>query len=222
MKKIGLICLAIVLVLAGLGVGYATWKDDVQIDGTVEMGALTLAFDPDELLTCVDNEDLLPVPKDIGWGEIYYDPDSYIYDDHTDKYGYKTLVLKVHGAYPSYEIHFPTVVVRNIGTIPAHITDINLWDPTGELQWKWVLGPPQAPGDPAVGFFWKDFNGNGSYDADEEVINVDIVNFVCVQLEPCESTKGEIDLHFKEAAEECHEYSFKISIVGVQWNKYVP
>ena len=215
-KKIGAMALIIAITLSIFGLAYATWSDTVTIDGTLEMGSMTLAFHPDEILDYVDNEGLLPVPKDIGWAEIYYDPASYVYDDHTDKDGYKVLVFVIHDAYPQYEVHFTTVRVHNIGTIPLHITDINVWDPTGELNWEWTAPPPATP---ATGFFWKDFNGNGSYDPDEEVMNVDIVNFVCVQLDPCESIKGEVDIDFKQSAEECHTYRFMIEIVAIQWNK---
>jgi len=40
MKKIGLLVMALVLALGGLGVGYAAWTDQVTIDGTVETGTL--------------------------------------------------------------------------------------------------------------------------------------------------------------------------------------
>jgi len=216
-KKIAAMALMIAITLSAFGFVYAHWGDLVTINGTIEMGSMTLAFDPNEILDYVDNEGLLPVPKDIGWAEIYYDPASYVEDVHTGKDGYKTLVFVIHKAYPQYEVHFTTVVVHNIGTIPIHITDLNIWDPTGELNWEWVNPPPASP---ATGFFWKDFNGNTVYDAGEEIMNVDIVNFVCVQLEPCESTKGQVDIDFKQPAEECHHYTFKIEIVGIQWNKY--
>lgn len=206
-----------IFALSITGVAYAHWSDTVQIEGTVYMGGLTLVFDPDEILDCVDNEGLLPVPKDIGWCEIYYDPDSYIVDEHTGKDGYKVLVFVVHDAYPQYEVHFTTVVLHNIGTVPIHITNINIWDPTGDLNWEWTVPPPTTP---AEGFFWKDLDGDGMYDpGEEEIMNVEIVNFVSVQLEPCESTKGEVDIDFKQPAEECHTYMFKIEIEGIQWNK---
>jgi len=217
MKKRMLALPAVIVIAVSLfSVAYAHWSDTVYIEGTAEMGSLTLAFDPDELLGCIDNEPLLPVPKDVGWCEVYYDPDSYVDDPHTGKYGYKKLVFVIHNAYPQYEVHFPTVVLHNIGTIPIHIVDLLIWDPTGELTWEWVIKPPSSP---AHGFFYKDFNGNGAYDAEEEIMNIDIVNFVCHQLDPCNSTKGEVDIHFKQPAEECHTYKFALEIVGIQWNK---
>lgn len=38
MKKIGLICMALVLALGALGVGFAMWSDTITIDGTVNTG----------------------------------------------------------------------------------------------------------------------------------------------------------------------------------------
>jgi predicted ribosomally synthesized peptide with SipW-like signal peptide len=38
MKKIGIICLALVVALGGLGIGYAAWTDSVTVTGTVNTG----------------------------------------------------------------------------------------------------------------------------------------------------------------------------------------
>lgn len=218
MKKIGLICLAIVLALAGLGFAYAHWDDQLHINADVEAGSCTLAWDAEEILDYIDIEEATG-DKDVGWGEIYYDLDSRVDDPHSGKWGYKKLELVVHDAYPSYEIHFTTIVVHNIGTLPVHITGFDIYDPTDppELNFEWTAPPPASP---AEGFFWKDFDGDGVLDPDEEeIINVVIKDFVCIQLEPCGSTKGEIDLHFKQPMEECHTYHFEVEIEGVQWNK---
>jgi hypothetical protein len=42
MKKIGLICMALVMALGIAGVGYASWTDTLYIDGTVETGDVDL------------------------------------------------------------------------------------------------------------------------------------------------------------------------------------
>jgi predicted ribosomally synthesized peptide with SipW-like signal peptide len=44
MKKIGLICMALVLALGALGVGYAAWTDKITIEGTVETGTVDLVI----------------------------------------------------------------------------------------------------------------------------------------------------------------------------------
>jgi hypothetical protein len=42
MKKIGLLCLALVLALGALGVGYAHWTDTIYIEGTVNTGSVDI------------------------------------------------------------------------------------------------------------------------------------------------------------------------------------
>ena len=207
--------LMLMIALGMTGIAYATWTDKVTIVGTAEMGSLTIAFDPDELLTWVDDEHLLPVPKDVGWAETYYDEDSYVTDVHTAKSGYKTMIVNIHNAYPCYRVHFPSVHILNIGSIPATFVDIVVtgYNKTDgrDLVFEWIIRHK-------LGVFKDDVDDDGVL---EEIINVKIVNFVGTQLEPCDpiGTKGEVDFHFKEDAEECHTYTFEIGIVAVNWNE---
>ena len=43
--KLGLICLALLICLAGMGVGYAAWTDTVTIEGEVNTGELDYGFE---------------------------------------------------------------------------------------------------------------------------------------------------------------------------------
>jgi len=224
-KRMLVIPFVTILAISIVGVAYAAWYDSVQIEGIAEMGSLTLAFDYVEPPVCLEyHKD--PVTGVLILGE-YLDKevgdcsatfDDYVMDVHTGKDGYKTMYLTVNNAYPQYIVHF-IFRVHNIGTIPIHLIEFDLMDPSGELKFHWEAPPPATP---AIGHFYEDLNGNGVPDDGEERINVEIVNFVCVQLDKCESTKGEIDFDFKQAAEECHHYTFKAEIKGIQWNKYVP
>lgn len=224
-KRMLVIPFLAILAISIVGIAYAHWSDSVQIEGIAEMGSLTLAFDYVEPPFCMEyHKDpvtgvLIPgeyLDKDVGECDAYYD--EYIMDVHSGKEGYKTMILNVSNAYPQYFVH-TTFIVHNIGTIPIHLVEFNLKDTTGELDFMWIDPPPISP---ALGLFYKDFDGSGTYDLGEEIINVKIVNFVCVQLDACESTKGEIDIDFKQPAEECHDYTFKAELVGIQWNKYEP
>ena len=38
MKKIGILCLALVLALGSLGIGFAHWSDQLYVEGTVNTG----------------------------------------------------------------------------------------------------------------------------------------------------------------------------------------
>lgn len=72
MKKIGLICLALVLALGTLGAAFSAWFDDVTIWGDVYTGSLDLE------VYRVDGDD---VYKRISTGELVYD--HWIYDYET-------------------------------------------------------------------------------------------------------------------------------------------
>jgi hypothetical protein len=221
-KKMLALPVVLVLAVSLFGLAYAHWSDMVYIEGTVDMGSLTLAFDYVEPPQCVeyykdpDTGALIPgewLGKDVG--NCCATRLELIEDVHTGKLGYKLLCINVTNAYPQYFVH-TTFIVHNIGTIPIHLVDFIIWDPTGQLDFMWISPPPASP---ALGLFYKDFNGNQAYDDGEEIINVKLVNFVCTQLDPCNSTKGEIDIDFKQPAEECHTYRFMAMLVGVQWNK---
>jgi len=213
-----------ILAISIVGVAYAAWYDYVNIEGMADMGSLTLAFVDSPPPICLEYHidpvtgELLPGEykgKDVGNCTAWYEDD--IKDVHTNKTGHKTMYLIVNDAYPQYIVH-TTFEVHNIGTIPIHLVEFDLKDPAGELVFEWTVPPPTSP---AKGFFYKDFDKSGNYTTGEEIINVEIVNFVCVQLDPCEVTKGEIDIDFKQPAEECHTYTFKAELKGIQWNKYV-
>jgi hypothetical protein len=69
MKKIGILCLALVLALGALGMGYAGWYDDVIIQSDVYTGSLDLE------IVRVNGDD---VYKNLVTGDLVYD--HWIYD----------------------------------------------------------------------------------------------------------------------------------------------
>jgi hypothetical protein len=75
MKKIGLICLALVLAMGALGAAYSAWFDEVTIWGDVYTGSLDLE------VTRVNGDD---VYKRISTGELVYD--HWIYDYEAAEY----------------------------------------------------------------------------------------------------------------------------------------
>ena len=224
-KKLIAIPLLIAIALSAFGFVYARWMDTIYIEGTAEMGSLTLVWDEDTRLVWVDNEDWngdgkIELPeKDIGYAAFYYDTGSYLVDPHTGKGGYKNIIIEVHDAYAQYEVDFTTLVVNNTGTIPAHFVDIIItgYDETDEedLMFVWVSGYEYE-----IGYFLDNGPDDTWGTADDVIIiYIYIVNFVCNQLDPCHVTKGEIDLEFTQECEECHTYTFDFELVGVQWNK---
>jgi len=225
--KFGIAFLALALALGLTGAGFAHWSDDVQIEGTVEMGSLTLAFDYVEPPSCqeyyrdpatgalVEGEWL---GKEVGDCDAWFD--DYMEDVHSGKRGYKTLYIAITNAYPQYIVH-TTFKLHNIGTIALDITEYIITgekrDSTGAVVYDLLWYDPD--GD-YIGSLYEDVNGNGVVDAgDLEVINLEITNALPYQIDPCKTNKEEIDMEFKQDAEECHTYTIHVSVVAIQWNK---
>ena len=75
MKKIGLLCLALVLALGTLGVGYAMWSDTITITGTVNTGSVDL-----DIMKCSNTWVWKLIPVEPG------DPDIAIVHDWDSTY----------------------------------------------------------------------------------------------------------------------------------------
>ena len=106
MKKIGLLCMALVLALGMLGVGYATWTDTVYIDGTVNMGTVGIELSED---TASDDE---APEKDVSSITCVVDGD--------------TLFVTVTNAYPCIT-YTNTFDVHCTGSVPVILkTDWNM------------------------------------------------------------------------------------------------
>jgi hypothetical protein len=151
MKKIGLICLALVLALGALGVGYALWYQDVIISGSVDTGYVCAHLmgqksnDPGEpgSVTGYYSGNLDPAHGHQPFSNSYWsgigsvDPASWSWVG--DDYGKNVaacnctinqctldeLTFTIVDGYPSYgpDVAF---VVQNCGTIPVKISSIKL------------------------------------------------------------------------------------------------
>ena len=216
MKKIGLICLALILALGTLGVGYAMWKDTVVINGTVETGTVRLGISKascdepwDEYLdknvgnvTCTQSGELLCM--------IFYALDE------TPVYERAEFIIS--NAYPGYR---PTVWVdvASCGTIPTHLTDITLTmeqvDAGGThikwLTWDWD-GDGLEEQNP-WGIFW-----DGPVDTGIPVMTVAVTNIVCTQLHWGDYIEMEIDFGFpSNEMPQKAIYLVTITVEGEQW-----
>jgi predicted ribosomally synthesized peptide with SipW-like signal peptide len=107
MKKIGLICLAVVLGLGALGVGYAYWSDILTINGTVATGNFDTNFTE---VNATDDD----AGQDVATCTV-----SNIQD--------KSFTVTIGNGYPCYTgiVNFQ---IRNDGTIPAKIKSIEIDD----------------------------------------------------------------------------------------------
>ena len=125
MRKFGLLCLALVVALGTMGVGYALWFEDLYIEGTVYTGELDWAFDCGTVTSgdpcdppTIDKQcddlfaNIRTTGKNVGCTEVLcVDTDK---DGDAD-----TLQVTVSNAYPGYYVHIGYYVCNN-GTIPLH------------------------------------------------------------------------------------------------------
>jgi len=206
MKKIGLLCLALVLALGTLGVGYAMWWDDLTIEGSISTNTVTIGFTEfgcTEKYECpVGSETFFEGEfegKDVATVTCEYDANSFVEDECTGLSGYKVGTVTIENGYPCHWT-FITFVVRNLGTTPVIIQQWQPVDPTGELTW--------------------DANLNSLCDASgNPVLRFRSVNLVGSQLHQGDQDKAEIDVHIEQPALMNHVYSFDIVIQAIQWNE---
>lgn len=97
MKKIALICLALVIALGGLGVASALWWDWLYVDAYVYTGDIGVEW---SLEGCWDNEE-----KDVSWIDAWISGNG--------------LYVDIYNAYPcvTYTVWWDMVCT---GTVPVH------------------------------------------------------------------------------------------------------
>jgi predicted ribosomally synthesized peptide with SipW-like signal peptide len=225
MKKISLICLALILALGSLGVGYAMWSDTVVINGSVETGSVILGvskiwcgepFGENGLMPFTDDIPPQPTPgyKDVGWVtcgktgaalcQVYYAG------------AWRTVTeggqFVIHNAYPCYA---PSVWVdvANCGTIPVHMTDLQMTvsqvTEAGVLIKNLTRVDRTEPGYSRAWSF---------YDGENEILAVDVVNLVCSQIHPGGRDTVEFDFHVvSNATPQNAFYKITITAYGEQW-----
>jgi len=204
MKKFGLLCLALVLALGVLGVGYAMWTDTVTISGTVSTNTVTIGFTE---FTCQEMYEELPWgsgifhPGEVEGKEVASctcDMNTRVEDQATGLAGYKVGTVTVSNGYPCYWC-FVTFVVKNLGTTPVIIQEWQPVDPSGALTWDGVDTMRDATG--------------------AAILKFRTVNLVGDQLHQGEENKAEIDVHIEQPAAMDATYYFDIVITAVQWNE---
>lgn len=123
MKKLGLMCLALMLVLGTLGIGFAYWND-------------TLTIGPNPVNTGELN---------MGWGNP--GPTVTEYGVYTGSVAVdeQTLTITVGNMYPSWGDSLDALTIwgsriYNTGTIPVKFTGVDItWDPAYEELMKYMV-----------------------------------------------------------------------------------
>jgi len=205
MKKIGLLCLALVLALGTLGVGYAMWSDEVIIEGTVDTGTLRLGIVKAKLEELVQDKDVATVDLSFESSIAPWECDTPV---NAEEFAYEKLVVALNNTFPCLWVDI-AFYVGSVGTIPVHITGINITDPSKELTWVWEDEPPRTP---CGGYFYH------TGDPDKEpVITVSIGGSVCTQLHWCDWVKADLMIHVEQPAKQNYEYQFEVKVIGEQW-----
>ncbi|MDH4367180.1 MAG: hypothetical protein OEV57_03470 [Dehalococcoidia bacterium] len=249
MKKIGLICLALVLALGALGMGYALWWDQITIVGSVETGTVNVEIidqksnDP----TGAGNLDPAGGHMPLGdgvWGGFQFNNEppipssewywlSTTYDKDVAScdciFGPDWLRATMFNVYPSYgpDVAFS---VQNLGTVPVNIVGITLLEVTTPEGTFPVGMPVDSRGNSEV--YMVANNGavviyNGPFEPgfdDDYAFTLMLTSLfgmplVDVQIDPEMSVFADVGIHVAQSAMQSQMYSFTLGFTFGQWNE---
>lgn len=236
MKKIGLICLALVLALATLGVGFARWSQEIVINqqvttGEVLVGVFGVATDPAE----VENKDICTVNVTNGYisagiggpvepgnngdpkfskalpdgsaAEALFPADTYDF--------FPSTTIAIDSYYPSLYI-MEDFVITNGGTIPVKLdVTLTITDPDGVYEHLDIVHAQ----------IW--IESGGTWDllyVSAGKANVELPALADalegLQLESCETILIWLDKHLQQEAPQGKRASMTLTVDAVQWNLY--
>ncbi len=219
MKKFGLLCLAVVLALGLLGVGYARWAEELYLGGTVETGSVCWEW------TGASNIDPGP-PPDIVVPDYHSLPGFAWSSDHSAYFwmgpkdvGYTTsevevaehphhVTLTLHNVYPCY-FNEISLYAHNCGTIPIHFERVIIESAYDRYILDWIANEY----DPVA----LDLDGDGCAD-----IEIKWGNHIGAQLHPSENT-GEMSfwIHVLQCAPQGKTLTFTMMFEAVQYNESI-
>jgi len=229
MKKIGLISLALVLAVGGLGIGYAAWTDTITIDGTVNTGSVDLEII--KLSSTYVYKDLNDDSMIVRYVVTDADTGSLIHEsvaipsgaEGTDYLVVASAVATADLANDSvtftYVNVFPSVdficdvLLHYNGSVPVKVNAID-WVINSESPTDWftdLLALALVPGstEGAVGYA-RMFNDH----------TIGAVVDVGTQLEYCDLVKIWFIMHLPQDAPMGASASVTATIDVVQWNEY--
>ncbi len=207
MKKIGLICLTLVLGLGGLGVAYATWTQELVVTETVETGEVDWEF--------YGNPAVVPTipPPTITQDDYGLDPPGYTknvasttatFTDPDFDGDFDQLNLVIDNAYPGYANNIG-FWVHNNGSIPVIYQNVIISD----ADETYTLTAP--------GLVDLDLNGNGFKD-----IRIAWGDNFGLQLHPSDWLNEGFGFSIlqDDGIQGATGLTFTIELIVVQWNQY--
>jgi hypothetical protein len=226
-KKIGLLCLALVLALGALGVGYASWTDTIFVTGTVNTGSVDLSivelsstyvykvpgeeagqYDDvaDEMVVVHQRKNMRP-SDGITWSVINVPPippnGILVASATANCTADDTISVTFDNAFPCTTLT-ADFLVHNVGSIPVKV-DAEIISTWGDVA---LLGDPGVCG---VHFYWWD---------EETGMGNEIIECP-VQMHECEYVYCVMTLHLpQDDAYQGLEGGFTAQINAIQWNKY--
>ena len=218
MKKIGLLCLALVLALGTMGVGYALWYDDLYIQGQVDTGVLCWEFtSASSLDPCPPNYilDYHSRPGFVGPTPYFWQGDKDVGCTSITITDSHNLLMELNNVYPCYfnAISFYT---RNCGTLPLHFEKVifTSYDAAGAviesvtIDWIALDYAPVS----------LDLTGDGNDD-----IEFKWGNHIGMQLHPGDDgPEQSFWLHILQACpQDLDDLSFTITFNAVQYNESI-
>lgn len=249
MKKIGLICLALVLALGAFGVGYALWWDAVIIEGNVQTGIVNVAIVDQKSNDPIGAGNLDPAgghqPLGDGywsglflpntppnpsaewvWSSSTYDKDvaACVCDFDPD-----LMTITMRNVYPSYgpDVAF---AVQNLGTVPVNVIGVKLVSVTTPLGTFPMDLYVDAFGNAVV--YMVANNGDvvqyeGPFDPGFDdryafsllLTSVGASPLLGVQIDPRMGLFGDVGIHVAQSALQNAEYSFTLKFTFGQWNE---
>jgi len=215
MKKFGILCLALVIALGALGVGYAAWTDTIFINGSVSTGEACVEFVTPigSLDPCGDAESLDWTADDHFATGIYYpvEPKDVGCTTVTET-APDTLTVVITNGYPCYanEIKYHTI---NCGTIPMIAM-------SPVLTYKDEAGADVKVKMQDGGYYY--IPGISQYDDAwyPNVIEIMWVNNTGTQREPGGIWEDSFFIHVLQPAKQNFQYTFDITREYIQWDEY--
>lgn len=123
MKKIGLLCLALVLALGALGVGYAMWWDEVTIEGTVNTGNVEISIEglsETYVYKNVTSREIVMSTVPLAGADLLLIA-SATAEDVSQAGGPKKVQMTFDNIFPTSEPIAADVLLHYTGSVPAHV-----------------------------------------------------------------------------------------------------